>query len=233
MEEVQGIILAGGFGTRLRTVVSDRPKPLARVGKRPFLSFLLDQLVDAGICEITLCTYHLAHLVEAEYGSNYRSATISYSVEPQPLGTAGAVRNALPVITMEKLLVMNGDSFCHYPVQEFVAAFQANRPDIQILTTRVDDISRYGSVDVDEQGFVRGFCEKGSQSGEGIINAGVYATTRKLIEAIPPDRPVSLEKEVFPSLVDRRMRVFTSKGPFIDIGTPESYALAEAILPRG
>lgn len=227
------VILAGGFGSRLRSVVTDRPKVLAKVGGRPFIHYLLDQLSGAGIRRVVLCTGHLGTQVQELLQDRYRDLDLVYSQEPVPLGTAGALRLALPLLNSDPVLVMNGDSLCEAELNFFVYWHHARSAEATLLLTEVPDTRRYGRVSMDEDGLVRQLNEKSCVGGPGWINAGVYLLSRRLIEMIPSDRVVSLEREIFPDWIGRGLYGLRRSGRFLDIGTPESYALAEEIFaPR-
>ena len=222
-------ILAGGLGTRLRPAVADRPKPLARVADRPFISFLLDQLEAAGARDAVLLTGHRAEQVRDELGERHGSMLLRYSREGEPRGTAGAVRLALPMIDADTLLLLNGDSFCDADLDAFARFHTPGQ--CSLLLARVEDGERFGQVNADEEGTVHGFAEKGTSCGPAWVNAGVYLLPRSLVRMIPPDRPVSLEREVFPRLArDGELRGYRQGAAFLDIGTPESYARAEAFV---
>ena len=118
------VILAGGLGTRLRDAVANRPKVLAKVGPRPFLSYLLNQLAAAGIRHVVLCTGYMGQMVREAFGSKYRTMTLEYSLEPAPIGTAGALRLALPLLRSDPVLVMNGDSYCEADLGAFATWLQ-------------------------------------------------------------------------------------------------------------
>ncbi|MDB5311902.1 MAG: nucleotidyl transferase domain protein [Gemmataceae bacterium] len=226
---VSAAILAGGLGTRLRSVVADRPKVLAPVGGRPFLTYLLDQLARTGVRETALLVGYAAGRVQSTFGADYAGMRLRYSVEPTPLGTGGAVRLALPLLREDIVLLMNGDSFCDVDL-DAVLTFHRGHGGASLVLAEVADASRYGRVLAGPDGRVVRFAEKGSGQEAGRINAGVYVFGRALIESIPPDRPVSLERDVLPGWVATgRVRGFPG-GRFIDIGTPESYAEAEAFF---
>ena len=217
------VILAGGFGTRLRAVVSDRPKVLAEVNGRPFLAYLLDQLADAGVQSVVLCTGYKAEMIEAEFGDTYRGMSLRYSPEPEPLGTAGAIRLALPLIDTEQVLILNGDSYCDADVRSYYEEHLQRGTVGSLLLTHVEDASRFGKVLADAAGCVTDFQEKQPNSGDGWINAGLYLLSRELIAEIPPEGAVSLEREMLPGWIPRGLGTTCSKARFLDIGTPESY----------
>lgn len=227
MNTIDVIILAGGLGTRLKSVVSDRPKVLAPVAGRPFLSILLDQICRAGFNRAILCTGYMSGQVEAEFGPEYNGLSLMYSIEGIPLGTGGALRNALSMISSETIMVMNGDSLIDTDLNLFLRWFIGKGCDAALVLTKMNNASRYGLVHVDTNGLITAFQEKSAESGPGWINAGVYLFKKKVVETIPRGRPFSIERKFFPSRVGKKLYGYCSKGEFIDIGLPESYAAAE------
>lgn len=225
-------ILVGGLGTRLRSVVADRPKVLAEVRGRPFLVYLLDQLAGVGIRYVVLCTGYLGEEVRTAFGDSYGSLRLVYSQEPSPLGTAGALRLALPLFKSDSVLVMNGDSFCSVDLRAFWTWHCVRDADATLLLTRMPNTRRYGQVYVDDNGRVLGFDEKSDKCRPGWINAGTYLIKQDLLRPIPTGRSVSIEKEMFPSWIDRGLYGYRSEGRFLDIGTPEAYTAAEQFFSR-
>jgi len=230
LSEITAAVLAGGLGTRLREVVADRPKVLAEVNGRPFLAYLLDRIADAGIRRVVLCTGYMAERVCDAFGGSYREMELCYSQEVEPLGTGGALRLALPFLSSNPLLVMNGDSFCDADLGVLLDRHIAALATASLTLVRVVDSSRYGSVDTKENGEVTNFTEKGLRQGEGIINAGIYLLDRTVVAAIPEGRAVSLEREVFPHLISKGLYGFYQHAGFIDIGVPSDYQAAAAVL---
>ncbi|MEX0715355.1 MAG: nucleotidyltransferase family protein [Planctomycetaceae bacterium] len=245
LADITAAILAGGLGSRLRGAIGERQKVAAEVGDRPFVAYLLDRLARAGIRTTVLCTGHRAEDVARDVGDTHRLSDedegkagmrIIHSVEPRPLGTAGALAHALPHLTSHQTLVLNGDSYCGVDLHAFVAAVRASGAAGGIVLVRQDDTASYGRVELDDSGFVGRFVEKGESTagrtatGPGWINAGVYLLGRELLEEIPRVRPVSLEREMFPRWIDRGLWAFPTDAPFLDIGTPERYAEARAFL---
>ncbi|WP_298438369.1 nucleotidyltransferase family protein [Geobacter sp.] len=227
LSNITAAILAGGFGTRLRSLVSDKPKVLAAVNGRPFISYLLDDLALAGVRRVILCTGYRGEQVEAELGAAYRGMKLSYSLETSTLGTAGALRNALPLIQDDRLIVMNGDSYFETDLPSFADLHREKGATCSMALAHVPDTARYGRVELDENQAVQHFVEKGEGQGPGTINAGIYLFERRVIDKIPPHREVSLERDVLPTLVGNKFFGFPGTGRFIDIGTPESYREAE------
>jgi NDP-sugar pyrophosphorylase family protein len=228
---VKAVILAGGLGTRLRSAVADRPKVLALVHGRPWVTFLLDQLVRAGIRETILLTGYRAELVQDALGNEYAGMRLVHSPERTPLGTAGALRGALSLLTNRSVLLMNGDSYCAVDFSALCEFHRRREADISMVLARCPDPARFGSVCLETDGRVAGFEEKAQSQTGGLINAGVYAMATSLIEEIPANRQVSLEKEMFPAWVgSKAFYGFQTDGRFLDIGIPESYAQAATFV---
>jgi D-glycero-alpha-D-manno-heptose 1-phosphate guanylyltransferase len=231
LEDVTAAILAGGLGTRLRSRIADRPKVLAPVHGRPYLAYLLEQLAEAGLREVILLTGYLGEQIHSSFGETFAGLRLGYSFEPAPLGTAGALRLALPQLLSSTTLLLNGDSYCAAPLPEFVALHRRQSADLSLVLTRVEDCCRYGRVRLEPDGRVLSFAEKSQTSGTGWVNAGIYLMNRSLIEAIPAGKPASLEREMFPMwTAARRCFGFPCQAPLLDIGTPESYAQAEGFF---
>lgn len=227
--DVPALILVGGLGTRLRSVLNDRPKPLAPVGGRPFVTFLLDQLQAAGCRRVTLCTGYRSQQVAEAIGSRFGSLEVTYSVEPEPLGTGGAVRLAMSQAPGELFLVMNGDSYVNCSLGEFFEWHRAHGCPGSLVLTRVADAGRFGTVEVDEAGRIQSFREKEGLSRPGWINAGVYLLPRRWVEALPAG-PMSLERDGFPVWLRDGLGGFAREAAFLDVGTPETLAQAEAFF---
>ena len=224
--KITPVILAGGLGTRLRSIVGDLPKVLASVNGRPFLSYLLDQLITAGFSNIILCTGHKGDMVKDAFGLNYKGLNIRYSHEPEPLGTGGALRYALPMIENEIILVMNGDSFIDVDMCNFIGWYLKGEYDASILLTKVEDTSRYGCVKIGADGKVIRFEEKQGGLEQGWINAGVYLFKSSLLQSIPFGKPYSLERQFLPGLIVKSFYGYLCESNFRDIGTPTSYVKA-------
>jgi D-glycero-alpha-D-manno-heptose 1-phosphate guanylyltransferase len=230
LANLTGAILAGGFGTRLRSRIADRPKVLAPVRGRPYLSYLLDQLANAGLREVVLLTGYMADMVQTTLGDTYRGMRLAYSPEPAPLGTGGALRLALPLISTPTVLLLNGDSYCDVPLPVFWDAHCRQRAAVSLTVCEVLDTGRFGRVHLSGDRVVR-FEEKQNAGGTGWINAGVYIIDRAALDEIPSGRPVSLERAMFPAWASHgRIHGFCCAGRFLDIGTPESYTEAETFF---
>lgn len=227
IKHVTAVILAGGSGSRLRSMVADRPKVLAMVLGRPFLAYLLDQLTAAGITRAVLCTGYMGELVQGEFGDFHGPISLAYSRELSPMGTAGALRLALPFCDSETLLVMNGDTYCKADHAAFLAWHTAQGSEATLLLVRAAGPSLYGCVDMDEKGRLLSFSEKGNNQETGWINGGTYLLSRSRLLSIPAGKTASLEREVFPAWLEKGIHGYKSEGRFLDIGTPETFAAAK------
>ena len=223
-------ILAGGLGTRLRAAVPDRPKVLAAVNGRPFLAYLLDQLAAAGLRRVVLCTGHLGWQVRRELGARHAGLELVYSQEETPLGTGGALRLALPHLAAPTALVLNGDSYCRCDLAAFHRRHRAGDARASLVVVEMADCSRFGRVETSAGGRITAFAEKDPAVGAGLINAGVYLLDTSLLDQAPPGRALSLERDLLPAWLAEGVMSFPSPGPFLDIGTPESYARASAFF---
>lgn len=231
LTDIESIILVGGKGTRLQRILNDRPKPMAIVAGKPFAEWLLVMLYNQGIRRAVMCTGYLSEAVETHFRKGQTMGMeIVYSHDPFPLGTGGALRYALSKTAAKRFFVINGDSYCRLDLSNFLKTHQTRNARASLILVRVEDCGRYGSVKIDRNGAVQGFLEKSYTRGEGLINAGIYLLEREVLEEIPEGEMISLEREVFPKLIGKGLYAVLSEGPFIDIGTPESYTRAEEVL---
>lgn len=222
-------ILAGGLGTRLSSVLPDRPKALAPVGGRPFLDLVLDQLVSLGVTDVVLLlgAKHQAivrFLEERRMRRGSADLRVRTSVEPGPLGTGGAVKLAARLAD-GPFLLMNGDTYLDFDAAALAARHRERHADITLAASYQQDTARFGTLELSEAGTVRGFREKAGSAGAGYINGGVYLLEPTILDLIPEGRPVSLEQETFPRALSmgKTVAAFPTGGDFFDIGTPESY----------
>lgn len=228
--DVPAVLLVGGLGTRLRSILPSTPKPLARVGDTPFLELLVVQLRSQGIRRLVMCTGHLSNQIEEQFGDGHKwDVAIKYSKETQPLGTAGALKLAGRYLTQASdFLVLNGDSFLEIDFRQFIRFHREHGGLISMAVRGVPDAARYGTVELDSINRVISFREKTEAKIPGIVNGGVYVFKRAILESIP-EGPASLESDLFPRLLDQGIYAAEQGGLFIDIGTPEDYARAQAL----
>lgn len=225
----ESIILAGGRGTRLSSVVPDLPKPMAPVCGKPFLDYLLQRLAAQGIERVCLSVGYLAHKIQDFYGDSFHGMALVYSVEDSPLGTGGAIRAALNYTSSDDVLILNGDTIAEIDLQAMAAVHKASESVITMALIRVPNTERYGAVQVNE-GTVAGFLEKGT-IGPGLINAGCYLIKRSIFDPFQLPASFSFEQEILTrQLVRLKPAAFLSNGYFIDIGIPEDYQRAQVEL---
>jgi NDP-sugar pyrophosphorylase family protein len=229
-EDTPAVLLVGGTGTRLKPALPSKPKPLAPVGGTPFLELLVLQLRSQGIRRLVMCTGHLAAQIEEEFSDGGKwGVGIVYSKESHPLGTAGALKFAERHLQqVPDFLVMNGDSFLELNFRHFIRFHREHDGLVSMAVRRVPDAARYGTVQLGTRNRVVGFNEKTGARAPGIVNGGVYMFNRGVMQHIP-DGPASLEREIFPRLLEHGVYALEQHGMFIDIGTPEDYARAQQI----
>jgi len=230
---MKAVLLVGGRGTRLRSVVSSTPKPLARLGTCSLLELLIRQLRYQGIEHIVMCTGYLADQIEREFGDGHRlNVVIEYSKEQTPLGTAGAVKLAEAHLRdVSEFLVLNGDSFLEIDFCELVHFHREHGGLVSLAVRQVANAARYGTVHVNEERRVMSFAEKVGVSTPGLVNAGVCVFSCEILPLIPSG-PGSLETDVYPHLLEYGMYASEQNGIFVDIGTPEDYARAQQFVNR-
>ncbi len=230
-ENKEAIILAGGFGTRLQSVVKELPKPMAPVNGRPFLTYILDYLIDYNYTKVVLSVGYLHEKIEDYFGSEYKSLKISYAVENEPLGTGGAIFYALSQCTSENVLILNGDTLFKADLDALQAFHGQHQSALSIILRQVPDTSRYGSVQTDENQRIISFTEKNNSIGAGMINGGIYLINNNLAQQLPLPQKFSFEKDLMEKYVHTMpFYGIASDGYFIDIGIPEDYARAQKEL---
>jgi D-glycero-alpha-D-manno-heptose 1-phosphate guanylyltransferase len=225
---LEAIVLAGGLGTRLKEVVPDLPKPMAPVNGKPFLTYLLDNLVEKKFERIILSVGYMAEKIISHFGYRYRELELVYSMEKKPLGTGGAIKLALQKSTQDHVYIMNGDTYLDFDINSTELMWKSNACPI-IIATYVDNINRYGHIKY-ENNLVKGFIEKGND-GAGVINAGYYIFRKNQFDNIFLKDQFSLEIDYLSDAIKKELfYIFVAQGFFIDIGLPEDYAKARTIL---
>lgn len=232
LEDVDVLVLAGGLGTRIREVLGDVPKVLAPINGRPFLDYVLDWLTSFGAQRVVLCLGHLAGRVTAHMDKRHKDGVeIVPVIEPEPLGTAGALRLARAQLGSDPVLVMNGDTFLYADLDGFLRRHRAVGVGLSLLCAEVPSIARFGSIEVDSNGRIARFVEKDlAQERPGLVSAGMYLVSQAMLDELMRRQGPSLERDFLQSLPAGTIRAELSRCQFIDIGTPESLAEAGAIL---
>ena len=234
---MQAIVLVGGEGTRLRPLTSDVPKPAVTLVDRPFLAYAIEWLAAHGVSEVVLACGFLPDVLREALGEQERAGVaITYVAEPEPLGTAGAIRFAADALgdrLEDRFLALNGDVLADLDLSALLRAHEERGARATIALHPVDDSSAYGLVRCDEQGAVLEFLEKTGEEVPGEINAGAYVLDRSVLDLVPAGRAVSIEREVFPRLVGDGLTALLRDGYWMDIGTPERYLQASWDILEG
>jgi mannose-1-phosphate guanylyltransferase len=227
---LKALILAGGLGTRLRPLTYSRPKHLLPIANVPHIDHVLDLLQRHGVREIVLLTSYLAEAFEPTVErAAQRGLTVAVAHEREPLGTAGALKNAQELVGNETFLAFNGDVLTDVDLSEMVEWHRQRKAEATIVLTAVDHPSAYGVVPTEPDGRVLGFIEKPppGEAPTNLINAGIYICEPRLLDRIPAGRVSSAERELFPAVVeDRTMYARGTDAYWMDIGTPENYLQA-------
>jgi mannose-1-phosphate guanylyltransferase len=232
---VQALVLVGGEGTRLRPLTERLPKPVLPLVGRPFISYMLDWLRGHGVDEVVMACGFEPDPLRETIGSGDAEQRVRYVVEPDPRGTAGAIRFAADQL-QERFLVLNGDVLCDLDLTELVRRHTEAQALATIGLHPVSNATGYGLVRSDEEGSVTEFAEKpdpAEAAGGGEINAGAYVLEHALLERIPPDRDVSIERDTFPFLIGKGLHAVALDGYWLDIGTPERFLQASWDILEG
>jgi mannose-1-phosphate guanylyltransferase len=224
---VQAIVLVGGEGTRLRPLTSDVPKPALTLVDRPFLAYMIEWLAGHGVDEVVLACGFLPDVLRGALGDGERAgARIRYVAEPEPRGTAGAIRFAADALGEgldDRFLALNGDVLTDLDLTALLRVHEEHGARATIALHPVEDSSAYGLVRTGDGGEVLEFTEKTGEEVAGEVNAGMYVLERSTLDLIPPGENVSIERDVFPRLVGEGLCGLRLDGYWMDIGTPERY----------
>ncbi|MDO8557233.1 MAG: nucleotidyltransferase family protein [Candidatus Jorgensenbacteria bacterium] len=230
LRDVRVAILVGGAGTRLRPVLSDRPKALAPVGNKTLLDYVLDNLLQQGFRDIVLCVGYMKEKVREHIGKRSfpEGTTISFSEEENPLGTGGAIKKALSGSPSEIVLVLNGDTLFPVDYGNFIKLHIEHNAHVSLCLKHMNDAGRFGTVHTDNDNKIVGFQEKTQKREPGVINCGVYAFNKNIFNNFNMPETFSIEKDFFEKHIHTVSAYgFTFPDYFIDIGTPEDYQKAQ------
>lgn len=225
----EAIILAGGKGTRLQSVVSNVPKPMALIGKKPFLMLLLQYLQSQGIEKVVLSVGYMYEIIQETFGESFNGLSISYSIESKPLGTGGAIAKAMTMVESQSVLVLNGDSFIKIDLEEIERKIPTSENHSLLVLKEMSNVSRYGSVVLKDE-VITAFEEKQFKE-KALINAGVYVLNKDIFKDKNLPEKFSFEKDFLEKEVEKEnLRGIITNGYFIDIGVPEDYQKAQIEL---
>ena len=223
------IILAGGRGTRLKTIISDLPKPMAPIMNVPFLTYQLNYLKYFGIKKVIFSVGYLSEKIIAHYNQSFENISIEYSIEKNPLGTGGGIRMAMSNLNEDLVLILNGDSFFDLNLEQFYNLHLEQKAEFSLALRYVNNSERYGNIEFNSSNQITSFIEKNQLNQSGYINAGVYILSKKLyLQNTKPDINFSIEKDFFEKQLNQLIiKGFEFKDYFIDIGIPEDYLKAQ------
>ena len=227
----EAIILAGGFGTRLQSVVKEIPKPMASINGKPFLAYLLDYLINQRVQKVALSVGYKYEVIFEYFGDLYNGLKIEYAIEKEPLGTGGGILNALSFCNSENVLLLNGDSYFGVNIENLYQFHIQNASDISLSLKEMHNVDRYGTVSVNKHKIIafneKQFIEK------GLISCGVYLLDKKSIEKLNLPIKFSFEKDLLETYI-KKMNIngITFDNYFIDIGIPEDYERAQIELSQ-
>jgi len=221
----EAIVLAGGFGTRLKSVVSDVPKPMAPINNKPFLEYILNYLQKNEINRVILSVGYKWEIIKNYFGDRFKNIELVYSIEDKPLGTGGAIKKALDLVKNKEIFVLNGDTFFDIKLQ----SMELEDSKILIALKKMINVDRYGAVKIDDNNYITSFVEK-QFFKECFINGGIYLLKENIFDGFDLD-----EKFSFEDFLSKNFKKLKAKGSvfndyFIDIGIPEDYKRAQEDL---
>jgi len=229
IKDIDTVILVGGLGYRLKKVLKDIPKCLAPINGTPFIDIILDNCIDQGLQRFIFCVGYLKEKI-MDHLTNRKDCEIIYSTEKTSLGTCGAIKNAESYIRSKQSIILNGDTFVDINYQKLIDWHNHTRSEITLVISKINDTSRYGLVNFDQNNKIKSFVEKKEGAKSGWINSGVYIINNKVLDSLTQGEYYSLEKDLFPNYINKNFFAYKNDGFLIDIGTPESYLESQSIL---
>jgi mannose-1-phosphate guanylyltransferase len=236
IETADAVVLVGGKGTRLRPLTLSAPKPMLPTAGHPFVAHLLARIRAAGIRHVILSTSYRAAVFQEYFGDGSKmDLEIDYVTEEEPLGTGGGIRNVAPLLRGGDVMVFNGDVLAGGDLGALYDTHVSKDADVTLHLVRVGDPRAYGSVPTDADGRVSAFLEKTQDPPTDQINAGCYVFRRSVIDGIPEGRPVSVERETFPQLLNDGAKIYgyVDHAYWRDMGTPEDFVRGSSDIVRG
>lgn len=233
LKDIDVLILCGGLGKRLKKISSSVPKPMIKIGKRPFLDIIIDHLAGFGLRHFILGVGYKADMINDYYTKNpKKDIKILFSPERNPLDTGGAVKNAKRFIKSNCFFVLNGDSFCRFNPVKFLTFHRKKKALISILLKKESQGKDYGEIKIDKSSRILSFNEKNQKVKKCLINAGIYIFDKRVFGLMSYGRKFSLERDFFPEMSGKDIFGYINSGFFIDIGTPERYSKAKRYFSR-
>lgn len=230
MSRIDALILCGGKGKRLRPLIKKCPKPMANIAGRPFLDIIIGYLRKYGISRIILGVGYKSKVIKDHYSKKDAGKGIRFSEEKIPLGTGGGIKKARHLIKSSPFLVLNGDSFCKVSLDGFMRFHKEKKAIASVVVAKARAQKDCGVITIDRTLRITAFNEKATAGRSGFVNAGIYIFDKKIFGLMPDKKSFSLEKELMPNILGRKVYGYATNAKFIDIGTPERYKLAKKIL---
>lgn len=225
---MEAIILAGGFGTRLKSVVNEVPKPMAPIGDKPFLTYLLSYLQRNGISRVILSVGYKSETIKEFFGNSFENIELVYSTEYEPLGTGGAIKKALSFCKEDKIFIINGDTF--FDIDLSLIDLKA-KSKLTLSLKKMENFDRYGCVEIDDVGYVTAFREK-EFTKKGNINAGIYLLSKDIFDKYALKDKFSFENFMQENLANLHIGSMIFDDYFIDIGIPKDYKKAQEEIAK-
>lgn len=227
---MEAIILAGGFGTRIKKIINNLPKAMAPISGRPFLEYILENLSEKGFKRVILSLGYKHEIISKHFGKQYKNIQIYYEIEESPLGTGGAIRAALKNCVEKNVYIFNGDTYLNLEIMEIEKIIKKENTPI-IVVRKVKNTERFGKIIIKEERIIE-FLEKKTK-GPGYINAGCYILPINIFKDYPISGPFSIEKDYFCDAVKRKkFKAFITRCEFIDIGIPNDYYKAIKMIEK-
>ncbi len=225
---MDAVILAGGMGTRLQSVIKDIPKPMADINGKPFLEYLFQNLIRKGVSKFIISSGYRHQVIFDYFGNSFSGTPVLYAIEDEPLGTGGGIYKAIGFSDMEHVVVLNGDTLFDIDLLNLITKHISVEADLTIALRKVADPSRFGTVTYDDSFSVTGFLEKNSALGSAYINGGIYVIKKSVILNLGLPEKFSFEKDFLEKYYSKlKMKVYLSDDYFIDIGIPSEYEKAK------
>lgn len=232
-KDIDVVILCGGKGERLRSIVNDRPKPMAEFNERPFLSLLVEYVASFGFRRFILSIGYKGEAIREYFGAGVNACDILYCEEKEALGTGGAVKKAKPLIRSNPFLVMNGDSFCRLDLRKFIDFHIKNRALLSIALVSQRGNQNSGKVKIEAAGRIARFEEKKARGAGHFDSAGIYLMDKSIFSFMGKKKKFSLEYDLFPAILEKRCYGFKQKLDLVDFGFPEGYLRAQKMFSKG
>ncbi len=224
----EAVILAGGMGSRLKSVVNDRPKPMALINNKPFLHYLLSNLKKENFEHIILAVGFKYKIISDYFGDSFLGMKISYAVEEHPLGTGGGILNALKQARENFTFVLNGDTYFPVSFAEMENLAVEKQSDLVIALRKIDNVSRFGTIEISGENRIVKFVEKQNNAGEGLINGGIYLIKNSSFIQLGFPEKFSFEEDFLTAkFKEKKFFGIPFNSYFLDIGIPESYNQAQ------